>query len=77
MNVVREAVWAISNISTDCREFRDTVIAAGGLIKLVDVVKKYSAKTLVNMCCWALSNLCRGHPLPKYEDVCPAIIALS
>lgn len=76
MGIVEQAIWAIGNISSDCVFYRDTIIRAGGLINLVEVTKKITDETLIKHCCWALSNLCRGSPLPKYENIRHAIPVL-
>jgi importin subunit alpha-1 len=52
------------------------IIRAGGLINLVGVVGNSNDPTLVKHGCWALSNLCRGTPLPKYDNVKLGIPAL-
>jgi hypothetical protein len=77
-NVVAEqAVWAIGNISSDCTQFRDFIIEAGGIDSLVKFVgrDKLNSHTL-NECCWSLSNLCRGNPIPDYRLVQPAVDTL-
>lgn len=74
--IVEQAIWAIGNISSDCIFYRDTIIRAGGLHNLVEVVDKTQEETLIKHGCWALSNLCRGSPLPKYDFVKSAIPVL-
>ncbi len=74
--ILEQAIWAIGNISSDCVFYRDTIIRAGGLVSLVDVVGRTNNETLIKHSCWALSNLCRGSPLPKYELIKSAIPVL-
>lgn len=74
--ILEQAIWAIGNISSDCVFYRDTIIRAGGLVNLVEVVNKTTDETLIKHGCWALSNLCRGSPLPKYDFVKSAIPVL-
>lgn len=76
MGIVEQAIWAIGNISSDCVFYRDTIIRSGGLVNLVEVTKKLTDETLIKHCCWALSNLCRGSPLPKYDNIKHAIPVL-
>jgi hypothetical protein len=76
MGIVEQAIWAIGNISSDCVFYRDNIIRAGGLVNLVQVMDKLTDETLIKHCCWALSNLCRGSPLPKYDYVKLAIPVL-
>lgn len=64
--IVEQAIWAIGNISSDCIFYRDNIVRAGGLNNLVEVVNKTNEETLIKHGCWALSNLCRGSPLPRY-----------
>jgi hypothetical protein len=73
MGIVEQAIWAIGNISSDCVFYRDNIIKAGGLNNLVTVINRITDESLIKHCCWALSNLCRGSPLPKYENVRSAI----
>lgn len=73
LGIVEQAIWAIGNISSDCVFYRDTIIRAGGLVNLVDATKRLSDEALIKHCCWALSNLCRGNPLPKYDSIKYAI----
>jgi len=74
--ILEQAIWAIGNISSDCVFYRDTIIKAGGLLNLVEIVERTSDETLIKHGCWALSNLCRGSPLPKYEQIKTAIPVL-
>ena len=73
IGIVEQAIWALGNIASDCIFYRDTIIRHGGLRNLVAVVKNITDDSLIKHCCWALSNLCRGTPLPKYDAVQEAI----
>jgi importin subunit alpha-6/7 len=74
--IVEQAIWAIGNISSDCIFYRDNIIRAGGLENLVHVVTTTHEETLIKHGCWALSNLCRGSPLPRYDFVKSSIPVL-
>ena len=74
--IVEQAIWAIGNISSDCIFYRDNIIRSGGLQNLVEVVTKTHEEALVKHGCWAISNLCRGSPLPKYDYVRYAVPVL-
>jgi hypothetical protein len=76
IKIASQAVWAIGNISGDCIAYRDAIIAAGAIPYLVEVIRRCKIKVFAKHCCWALSNLCRGSPVPKYENVRLAVIAL-
>lgn len=73
IGIVEQAIWAIGNIASDCIFYRDTILRHGGLRNLVTVVRQLNDDALIKHCCWALSNLCRGTPLPKYDAVQEAI----
>lgn len=65
--ILEQAIWAIGNISSDSVIYRDNILKAGGLINLVAIVENPDTEPLlVKHSCWALSNLCRGTPLPKF-----------
>ena len=69
MIVVEQAVWALGCIGADIIAFRDQIISEGGVQNLLQALKKSEKKGSVNNACWALSNLARGTPLPRYELV--------
>ena len=76
LGTVEQAIWAIGNISSGCVANRDKIIREGGLINLVSIMDKLTDERHINRCCWALSNLCRGSPLPKYDNIKLAIPVL-
>ena len=65
IDIAVQAVWLISNLVAQKTEFRDLAIESGGVESIIQLFKKceYNEK---KSCCWALSNLCKGRPLPKY-----------
>ena len=69
MMVVEQAVWALGCIGADSIAFRDQIISEGGVQNLMQALKKSEKKGSANNACWALSNLARGTPLPRYEQV--------
>ena len=75
VNLVDRAIWALGNIASDCKERRDDIIRAGGVHNLVELLSNPPENKLgiEKIGCWALSNLCKGSPLPKYNDVEDAI----
>ena len=74
MGTVEQAIWAIGNIASDCVAYRDNIIRNGGILNLVNVVQKNMHEpNIIKHGAWALSNLCRGNPLPKYENIKDAI----
>jgi len=76
MGIVEQAIWALGNIASDNIFNRDSIIRSGGLNNLVEVYYRLEDDTLIEYCCWAISNLCRGSPLPKYSQVTEAIPVL-
>jgi hypothetical protein len=61
-----QAVWGIGNIAGDCPKFRDEVLKKGGLLVLIKVIENTNNKSLISNGAWAISNLCRGVPSPKF-----------
>jgi len=59
-------VWALGNIASDSSFNRDAVIRKGAIPNLIDVVRKSQVDELIEPGLWALSNLCRGTPIPSY-----------
>ena len=74
--IAEQAVWAIGNISGDCVFYRDTILKSGGLEPLVRLIQNTTDKVMIKQGAWALSNLCRGSPLPKYEFVKSAVATI-
>ena len=74
--ILEQAIWAIGNIASDKSLYRDMIIREGGVNNIVAIVEGSKDETLVKHGCWALSNLCRGDPLPKYALVKAAIAVL-
>ena len=70
---MNHAVWAIGNIAADSIGNRDMLIEAGAVGNILAVADKWVSKSLKNNACLALSNLCRGSPLPAYNLVRSAI----
>lgn len=65
--ILEQAIWAIGNISSDSVVYRDNILKAGGLNSLIHIVDNpQTDDLLVKHGCWAISNLCRGSPLPKF-----------
>jgi importin subunit alpha-6/7 len=63
---VDQAVWAVGNLSGDCVKYRDLLLKAGAMEPLVKIANSTKDKNLIRHTAWAISNLCRGNPLPKY-----------
>jgi importin subunit alpha-6/7 len=46
--------------------YRDLILQADGLTKLSNLVLKSNIKNIIKHGTWAVSNLCRGKPLPSF-----------
>lgn len=75
--ISEQAIWAIGNIAGDCSLYRDMILKYNGLSYLIDIVDKSDNKNTIKHGTWAISNLCRGRPLPKFESVKIAIPILA
>jgi importin subunit alpha-1 len=71
-------VWALGNIAGDCIQTRDTVLHNGGLQQLLALFQMGNMKaSMARNAVWAISNMCRGKPQPKWELVAPAMNVLA
>jgi len=71
--VKEQAVWAIGNIAGDKLPCRDYLLHLGAMQLLMDVTKTDVKLPLRRNAVWAMSNLCRGKPVPPFEAILPAI----
>jgi len=71
--IAEQAIWAIGNIAGDCAAYRDMILKCGGLDPLVNILSTSSSFNTIKHGSWALSNLCRGRPIPKFELVSNSI----
>lgn len=67
--VREQAVWALGNIAGDSPQFRDYVIQAGGVPGLLSVFRNDAKLSMIRNATWSVSNLCRGKPQPKLEQI--------
>lgn len=63
-DIAEQAIWAIGNISGDCSVYRDMILKCDGLRPLVHILLNTNDRKTIKHGSWALSNLCRGRPLP-------------
>lgn len=75
--VIEQAIWAIGNIAGDSPMTRDSVISCGTVEAISKVLDKGVPDTsFTRNASWALANLCRGKPPPKYQEIRSAIPTL-
>jgi len=67
--ISEQAIWALGNIGGDNAEFRDYILKSNVLAPLIEIVDKSGDEKVIKHGIWALSNLARGSPLPKFELV--------
>ncbi|CAD7958788.1 unnamed protein product [Amoebophrya sp. A120] len=68
-----QAIWALGNISGDCSTSRDLVLNAGALQPIMEQVRHSGSLELLRNATWTISNLCRGRPPPRFEEVAPCL----
>ena len=79
-DIEEQAIWALANIAGDSASCRDQVLATRGLAALVHLLKGHDAGLPISLqqtAVWALSNLCRGKPLPAAATIRPALPCLA
>jgi hypothetical protein len=74
--------WALGNIAGDSPPCRDVVLQAGAVQPLLAQLQQHvqqpkASLSLLRNATWALSNLCRGKPPPRFGLVCPALTTLG
>lgn len=67
--IVEQAVWGIGNIAADNPKYRDLILKAGGMKALIDVIENTNKPSLIRNGAWAVTNLCRGKPLPELKYI--------
>jgi len=77
LEIAEQAIWAIGNIAGDSSNFRDLILKLGGLPPLLYIVGTTTNKVITKHGTWAISNLCRGKPLPDLALVEAAIPTLA
>jgi len=73
MEIVEQGIWALGNIAGDCHKFRQMALEQNALPVLVELLKTTTQENIFKHGIWALSNLTRGRPLPKFELIKDAL----
>lgn len=71
-----QAAWALGNIAGDAAHCRDLILQHGGLDLLMNCFETATRPSTIKNSSWAVSNLCRGKPAPKYDLVKKSIVTL-
>jgi hypothetical protein len=72
-----QCAWCLGNVAGDGPELRDLVLSYNALEPLVKNVTHPDNINLLRNCTWALSNFCRGKPVPNLNVIAPALPALA
>ncbi|XP_057776651.1 importin subunit alpha-like [Salvia miltiorrhiza] len=76
-DVREQAVWALGNVAGDSPKCRDLVLSYGALAPLLAQFSDQAKLSMLRNATWTLSNFCRGKPQPQFEQVKPALPALT
>ncbi|KAL1543990.1 importin subunit alpha-like isoform X1 [Salvia divinorum] len=76
-DVREQAVWALGNVAGDSPKCRDLVLGYGALMPLLSQFNDKSKLSMLRNATWTLSNFCRGKPQPQFEQLKPALLALT
>lgn len=71
LGIVEQAIWAIGNLSFNCRD-RNLILKKGGVNLLVSLLDKFPIQKLKSFP-WALRNICVCDPKPKFSQISKAI----
>jgi hypothetical protein len=78
IEVIEQAIWALGNLAGDNVNIRNLIIQRGAVEPIAAIVSACPAGTsFCRNSAWALTNLCRGRPVPAFYLIKNAIIAMA
>lgn len=77
MYIVDHCIVAIGNLAADNARFRDLVLKHSGIESLLKVCNAPKRRSTYLNAIWAITNLCRGSPLPTHVLVDTALSFLA
>eukprot|EP00756_Hemistasia_phaeocysticola_P029514 Hpha_TRINITY_DN16237_c1_g12::TRINITY_DN16237_c1_g12_i1::g.16607::m.16607 len=75
--VREQSVWALGNIAGDSVKCRDLILNLNVIEPLLRIASHNPPVGILRNVTWALSNLCRGKPIPDFAKVQPALPMLA
>ncbi len=71
--IADQAIWAVGNLAGDSPGLRDQLIDSGGVDAVIHFINNTENRNNLIQAVWALSNICRGTPLPDYTKISKAV----
>eukprot|EP01129_Flabellula_baltica_P012144 TRINITY_DN5437_c0_g1_i1.p1 TRINITY_DN5437_c0_g1~~TRINITY_DN5437_c0_g1_i1.p1 ORF type:complete len:505 (-),score=116.39 TRINITY_DN5437_c0_g1_i1:11-1525(-) len=68
-DIREQAIWGLGNIAGESIDFRDYVLSIDVLLPVVENLKHTKKNSMICNGAWALSNFCRGKPVPDWNKV--------
>ncbi|KAF4732647.1 hypothetical protein FOZ62_002044 [Perkinsus olseni] len=72
-----QSIWAMANIAGDGAVVRDACLERGVLPPLLAVIRAGKNINIVRLGTWAVSNFCRGKPVPALDRIVGALPTLA
>lgn len=69
-DIKEQSLWVLGNIVGDSIEARDKILKTQIVEQLILILNSSTLPlSLLKVCCWTISNLCRGKPSPDFNRV--------
>ena len=70
IEVKEQTIWCLGNIAGDNVRFRDALLDQNVLPKICELIDAAPANTsFTRNAIWTLSNLCKGKPIARFEQI--------